>query len=265
MAFKLGDLLIDRLQFGYAATANADRTPLYILTQLSEATIETSSDPTEIKDALGNVVKTIYHSKSGTFTATNAFVNGNLIATTSGSNPVYATESAKITMPRLIAVKGTDTTVNVPGLVAGTLRVTELTGDGAMGVHFTQASAGDSADATHFTVAGEVVTLPVGANVAQFLVIYEREVSDGVKVTNSADKFPETTYMLFKGLYYDPCDQTSVKSLYIEVPSFQVSPDVSIGIQAETTMDITGQLQLSYCDADKVLYNVYFVDDEETV
>ena len=42
MSFKLGDMIIDRLQFGYGARANG--TPLYALTQLSEASIDISAD-----------------------------------------------------------------------------------------------------------------------------------------------------------------------------------------------------------------------------
>ena len=39
MAFKLGDVIVDRLQFGYGAKSNG--TPLYALTQLTQANIDT--------------------------------------------------------------------------------------------------------------------------------------------------------------------------------------------------------------------------------
>ena len=42
MAFKLGDVIVDRLQFGYGAKSNG--APLYALTQLTEASIEGYSD-----------------------------------------------------------------------------------------------------------------------------------------------------------------------------------------------------------------------------
>ena len=38
MAFKLGDVIVDRLQFGYGAKSNG--TPLYALTQLTQANID---------------------------------------------------------------------------------------------------------------------------------------------------------------------------------------------------------------------------------
>ena len=41
MAFKLGDVIIDRLQFGYGATKTK---ALYALTQLTNATIDITAD-----------------------------------------------------------------------------------------------------------------------------------------------------------------------------------------------------------------------------
>ena len=42
MAFKLGDVIVDRLQFGYGAKSNG--TPLYALTQLTQANIDITAD-----------------------------------------------------------------------------------------------------------------------------------------------------------------------------------------------------------------------------
>ena len=53
MAFKLGDVIVDRLQFGYGAKANG--TPLYALTQLTEANIDITADSTDINDKDGTL------------------------------------------------------------------------------------------------------------------------------------------------------------------------------------------------------------------
>ena len=51
MAFKLGDVIVDRLQFGYGAKSNG--TPLYALTQLTEANIDiTASNSIKVKPFL---------------------------------------------------------------------------------------------------------------------------------------------------------------------------------------------------------------------
>ena len=70
MAFKLDDIVIDRIQIAIAE--KTDGTPLYTLTQLSEATIETTAESKEAKSAEGSLIKKFYQSKAGTFTAKNA-------------------------------------------------------------------------------------------------------------------------------------------------------------------------------------------------
>ena len=54
MAFKLGDVIVDRLQFGYGATSKGN--PLYALTQLTNANIDITADSTDITDKDGNLV-----------------------------------------------------------------------------------------------------------------------------------------------------------------------------------------------------------------
>ena len=55
MAFKLGDLVVDRIQFAMAMDLNDN--PLYVLTQLSDATIEVTAESKDATDANGNLVK----------------------------------------------------------------------------------------------------------------------------------------------------------------------------------------------------------------
>ena len=79
MAFKLGDVIIDRAQFGYGQTKAG--VPLYALTQLKEFSIELTADSTDITDARGNLVYRKYTGKKGEVTAQNAFMNFAVICT----------------------------------------------------------------------------------------------------------------------------------------------------------------------------------------
>ena len=54
MAFKIGDVIIDRAQFGYGATKAG--VPLYALTQLNNFNIDITADSTDVNDARGNLV-----------------------------------------------------------------------------------------------------------------------------------------------------------------------------------------------------------------
>ena len=51
MAFKIDDFIIDRIQMGIAETLDGEL--LYTLTQLTEATIETSAESTDAVDNTG--------------------------------------------------------------------------------------------------------------------------------------------------------------------------------------------------------------------
>ena len=63
MAFKLGDVIVDRLQFGYGATSKGN--PLYALTQLTNANIDITADSTDITDKLKKNGYPVKKKKSG--------------------------------------------------------------------------------------------------------------------------------------------------------------------------------------------------------
>ena len=129
MAFTLDDIVIDRTQM--ATAEKTDGTLLYTLTQLSEATIETTAESKEARSAEGSLIKKFYQGKAGTFTATNAMINLNVIGAASGTDKEIGAPDAMIQMPKIVIVKkGTATIDLVDGanetLVAGTVHVNAL-------------------------------------------------------------------------------------------------------------------------------------------
>ena len=56
MSFKLGDKIYKEILYFYAEDLSTEL-PLYVLTQLSEATVEITAESTEVKDKDGNLVK----------------------------------------------------------------------------------------------------------------------------------------------------------------------------------------------------------------
>lgn len=58
MAFKLGDLIVDRIVTGVAENSRGEL--LYTLTNLQEATIDITADTQEAVDGTGAVIKTFY-------------------------------------------------------------------------------------------------------------------------------------------------------------------------------------------------------------
>ena len=201
MAFKLGDLIIDRISMGYAE--KFDGTPLYVLTQLSEAPIEISAESRDAVDKDGTLIKRFWNAKTGEFTATNAMLNLNVMAAQSGNDANIATSENVIVMPKIITVKS-GTTVDLEGFVAGNrISVNALGTNGAMGKAYTQ---GTAASATEFGLNGTKLTPPTDTTEAQYVVKYDRQVTEGVDILNSADKFPATVRLTLKGLCVDPCE-----------------------------------------------------------
>lgn len=259
MSFRLGDKIYKEILYFYTEDLSTQN-PLYVLTQLNNATIDITAESTDVTDKNGNLVKKIWKSKAGSFSATNAFVNTNIIAASSGSTPIFASSDDKVTMPRMLHVKA-GTRVVLGDYVAGSVKVAQYFGDGSTGKTY---NLGETANDTDFAIASETkeLTLPTDAETEMYFVKYLREVESGALISNKADEFPSSVRAIMKAIYYNPCKKNELKADYIEFPSFQVSPETSFPINADSaTMDFKGDLEIDYCGTDKVLYNVYDADE----
>lgn len=259
MSFRLGDKIYKEILYFYTEDLSTQN-PLYVLTQLNNATIDITAESTDVTDKNGNLVKKIWKSKAGSFSATNAFVNTNIIAASSGSTPIFASSDDKVTMPRMLHVKA-GTRVVLGDYVAGSVKVAQYFGDGSTGKTY---NLGETANNTDFAIASETkeLTLPTDAETEMYFVKYLREVESGALISNKADEFPSSVRAIMKAIYYNPCKKNELKADYIEFPSFQVSPETSFPINADSaTMDFKGDLEIDYCGTDKVLYNVYDADE----
>ena len=258
MAFKLDDIIIDRIQYGVAETFEGEL--LYTLTQLADATIDITAESKDAVDSTGTLIKRFYQGKSGEFTANNAMLNLNILGAASGEGKISASATAAIAMPKIITVKAGEN-VTLTNFVDGTVTVNALGTNGAMGTSYVKAA---TASATEFglTTAGDL-TPPTDANETQYIVKYTRNVTSGVAIKNKADKFPGTVKLTLKALAVDPCSADTLRAVYIVLPSFQVSPEVSLNLTTDAQMEYKGTLQVDYCSADKSLYEIYFAEEDE--
>ena len=201
MAFMIDDFIIDRIQMGIAESS--DGTLLYTLTQLSEATIETTAESTDAVDNTGVLIKRFWRAKSGTFTASNAMVNLHILGASSGSDAEYASTGSAIQMPRIIEVNKTTDPITLEGLVEGTVRVNAIGNNGTMGKSYMQSTV---PSATEFGIANtNQLSLPTDSEATRFVVKYERNVESGVKIVNQANKYPKTVCLTLKCLGIEPC------------------------------------------------------------
>lgn len=257
--FKLGDIIVDRIQLGVAESFNDEL--LYVLTQLADATIDVTAESKDAVDATGTLVKRFWQGKTGTFTANNAMLNLNVLGSMSGEDPKIASETVQIEMPKIITVKSGDT-ATLTNFVEGTVRVHALSENGSMGTKSYTKSTAASADNFGLTTDG-VFTPPTDAEETQYIVKYDRKVSAGAMIKNRADKFPNTIKLTLKVLAVDPCSADTLKAAYIEMPSFQPSPETSMSLTTDAQLEFKGDLQVNYCSADKELYTFYWADEEE--
>lgn len=244
MAFKLDDLIIDRIQV--ATAEDFDGNVLYTLTQLQEATINISAESNDVTDKDGNLVKRFWRAKTGEFTATNAFINLNILGEEAGSGKVQATAAHHIVAPGILVVKQEVGTVTLAH-VTGTPKVYGMYTNGTLDTE-TKFATGASASTNTFVFddsTGEL-TLPANNNFVQYLIRYDRDLTDGaVEMINKADKFPGTIRLILKVLCVDPCSADTLRAAYIDIPSFQVSPESEVSLSSDNqTIDFSGSLQV---------------------
>lgn len=261
MAFKLDDIIVDRIQYGVAENSKGEL--LYVLTQLSDAKINVTADSKDAVDATGSVVKKFYRGKKGELTATNAFLNLSIAGAASGSGKKSASETDKIRMPRIITVKAGKTFDLGADARKDTVKVYALGKNGAMDDKIYGSDTTAAADKFSISGAQNTLTPPTTAGVTQYIVKYDRDVANGVQVTNKANRFPQTVKLTLKALAVDPCEPDTLRSIYIEIPSFQVSPELEIGFTTEGNLNYAGTLQQNYCSDDKELYSIYAADGDD--
>lgn len=270
MAFKLGDLIIDRIIVGVAETTQGEL--LYTLTNLQDATIDITSDSVDAVDGTGAVIKTFYRAKTGEFTATNSTVNLPIIGAMSGSDAEYASPQNALTIPMIITTANATGTV-LPGMTAegkaGKIVVNAVAKNGTLGDAYELAASGTTEKTfiINDPASGSsdyTITFNPQTGDERWIVKYDRQVNNnGVKIANRSDKFPKTVKLTLKVLIVDPCEPDVVRAAYVVLPSFQPSADISVSFTTDGTLDFSGTLQTSYCGADKVLYEIYVCADDE--
>lgn len=259
MAFKLGDVIIDRLQFGYGAVADK---ALYALTQLQDATIDITADSTDVTDKDGNLVYRKYSGKKGEVTATNAFLNFAIAEIISANEADVASDEKPIVMPIFRIVKA-GKTLDVSDAVEGSFVVNAISTNGSLGKAYT---LGTNATATEYAVADGVLTPPTDTDEVQYIVKFKKNVKSGARVVISGDKYPTAHELYFKALAVDKCNiNGGYRAAIIHIPSFIPSPEVSLALQGgdSQTMEYKGAILTDTCSTDQELVEIFFVDEEE--
>jgi len=264
MALRLGNHVIDEILT--AVAQNFDDELLFTLDQLSSASIEISAESTEITDKKGNVLRTQYRSKSGTFNSTNAFLHPAVMNAASGSKIEVASAASKIQMPKICTIAA-GAELDVSDAITGTIHVIGIYGNGANDdKELEESTAAPVVHETYQLADGKITVPAAGADApVTYVIRYDRQVESGYKLSNLSNKFPDTIHLTLLCSYMDPCDD-ALKPCYVYFGSFMPNPEMTINLDSENQeIDFNGIIQVDYCSADKVLYVIYYPDEDLTV
>lgn len=270
MSFKLGDVIIDRLQFGYGASKTTGKA-LYALTQLTEATINVTADSMDIKDKDGNLVYRKYSGKTAELNAVNAFLNF-AIAEVLSANSANIPTGDGIPMPMFQTVSAGNK-IDVTGYVRDTFVVNAVY-NGGMKIPQTKdeeykLASGETPSAKEFAIKTEddktYLIPPTDPDEKEYIVKYMKNVKSGAKITESASDYPKTHELYFKALAVDPCNKEMLKAIVIHIPEFIPSPELSLALQGgdTQTMNFNGAILANTCSTDKALFYIYFIDEDD--
>jgi hypothetical protein len=182
----------------------------------------------------------------------------------SGSDPKYASESEALSIPMIITTS--KTTITLPNITGtgedNNIVVNAIEKNGTLGAAYSLAS-GTATAGTYSVAAGKMIIKPNDGDV-RFIIKYNRSITkDAIAITNKADAFPKTVKLTLKVLIVDPCEPDTVRAAYIVIPSFQPSAEITVSVATDGTIDYTGNMQVSYCADEKIMYEVLACQDDE--
>ena len=260
---NLSNFIIDRILSGVGY--GTDGAVYFKMDQCQDTSITCGSEATEIVDNVGAPVMTLYRAKTCEISGQNAILDMNLTAFQMGTTKTVANSTDKIVAPavEVFAVKKDETThklANTP--VAAPAFIYALNDDSSLGEKYVLST--DAASATEFTCANGVITLPTGITEGtEIFVSYEYEAASGIEIVNSAKNFPKSCKLVLKALGYNPCEKDNKLACYVIFPSFEMSPDFDLSLQAGETQAWSGKASQDYCSKDKRLMSIVVVDEDD--
>lgn len=265
MAITFENLVIDRPLYG--VFTNSDNEILGTLNQIQNLSITTSSESKDKLDATGVLVKRFFTSKSVEISAENAIFSLSLMGLQTGNGKEIASAASKVQLPMIKKYAVADSPIQLPVIPKdlADVMVCGLTADGLADTT-KQYTRGETAGVGQFAIATSngvtTLTLPTDAE-GYVQVVFEYETESGVKVLQSADKFPDECIFYLSVLVSDACDKETVRQAYLKFPSFQMSPDFDLTLDTDSAHPFSGAAAVDYCSADKSLFYIAISEDDE--
>jgi len=275
MATIFENLIIDRPLDG--VFRDAEGNVLGGLNQIQNLSINVTSESKDKTDATGVLIKRFFTSKQAEISAENAIFSLSLMGLQTGSGKQTATSTNKIILPIIRKFKREDIAAGVAlkvgtqaaAPITGSISVTGLTADGIPDTSLryeedtttaaTPAEGKWGYDATNDKLK---ITFAAADTTAYIQVVYEYESQNGVKVLETADKFPKECELTMSVLVCDACDKEVVRHAYIVFPAFQMSPDFDLSVATDAAHAFSGIASVDYCSPDKSMFYIAMSEDD---
>lgn len=215
--------------------------------QITEPTLNFTSETEEIMDARNNVVMVLQNGRGATFGASNAFFNTSILAAQVGS---AVKDSAGATISKFeMVTAGEGGAADLAYTPVGECVVYELNTDGS----FKTATASE-------TVKVEGGKLSGGTKDAKYLVVYDITAPAGERITALADAENELLDVTAEVLLRDLCSQEIYFAFLFMRGKISGEAEWGMARDGAHAFEITAMP--AYCDAEKKLVDIVIVKDD---
>ena len=256
MAFNLNNFVIDRV-IRAVGMSNQDDSVLFAINQVTNPSLNVTSETAEAVDALGTPIAIFNRAKTCEFSAENAIFDMDLMAVQAGGKKQVASADEVIAVPMFDVLEGAE----LAKTPVGDVKFYSLNKDGSLGEAI--ALSADGGNDGGVVVDGvNVSNLPEGV---QVMAVYEYNANGekdngAVSVINSAKDFPKACKLVLEILGCDVCNQEELIYAYLILPNFKISPDFDWSIQTDGVHNFSGTAMQDYCDSKKVLYQLVIAE-----
>lgn len=248
---NMNNFVIDRVLRAVGKSKDGD--VLFAINQVTNPSLNVTSETAEAVDALGAKIAVFNRAKNCEFSAENALFDMALMAQQAGSESGVIRGAVKA-VPAFDPME--DGKLAHTPLSADAVKMYELNGDGSFGKEIA-VSADAGADGGYVLGADNAVTLPEGK---KCIAVYEYDATEAIAIVNSATEFPKACELILEILGCDVCNQEELIYAYLIFPNFKLSPDFDWSMATDGHHPFSGTAMQNYCDEKKELYKLVIVE-----
>lgn len=260
--FNVSNFVIDHVLSGAMIDTRHD-TVMWQINQISDPSLNVSSETSEAVDALGTPITTFNRSKKAEFSASNALFDLGLFAAQNGVEKKVASASEKVISPMFETITVPASSGSAVSLKKTPLKnpqaIYQLKGDGSLGEKLVYSA---TEGAGKFTYSNGQITFPTGAVAGtEYFIQYEYEAERAVAVTADAQNYPRAGKFIMEVLGTDVCDPSTLIHAYVIFPNAKLDANVDITFSTDGKHPFKLIAQQAYCSRVKSLFSIVIPDE----